>query len=372
MSQLKICHITTVHNEGDIRIFHKMCVSLAADSGNQVFLIVPNATSRIEQGVEILSFLSDTENRKVRIKKAGQKALEIAKTLKADIYHLHDPELLTIALKLKKYTRAKVIFDSHEDVPKQLLDKIWIPSYQRNLLSKIYKRYERHVCARIDGVISVTPIICDRFRKIQKNVELIANYPDLSELTFPDKKSGFSKTICYLGGIFKTRGIIELVQALEETDINLLLAGTFESEELKHQVMSLPGWKNVTYFGQVDRKEIKIILHKSEIGIVTLHPTKSYLESYPIKLFEYMAAGIAILASDFPFWRTLTDPAQCANYVDPTNANEIRAVLIEMLDNAEETRQKGSNGKLAVHSFYNWKSEYEKLQSFYRKLIDNQ
>jgi glycosyltransferase involved in cell wall biosynthesis len=175
-----------------------------------------------------------------------------------------------------------------------------------------------------------------------------------------------------LGGIFKTRGIIELVQALEETDINLLLAGTFESEELKHQVMSLSGWKNVTYFGQVDRKEIKIILHKSEIGIVTLHPTKSYLESYPIKLFEYMAAGIAILASDFPFWRTLTDPAQCANYVDPTNANEIRAVLIEMLDNAEETRQKGSNGKLAVHSFYNWKSEYEKLQSFYRKLIDNQ
>jgi glycosyltransferase involved in cell wall biosynthesis len=371
MKRLKICHITTVHNEGDIRIFHKMCVSLAANPLNQVYLIVPNATPRNEHGVEILSFISDTGNRKERIKKAGQKALEIAKEINADIYHLHDPELLTIARKLKKQTGSKVVFDSHEDVPKQLLDKIWIPTYQRKLLSWIYERYERYVCSRIDGVISVTPIICNRFQKVQKNVALIANYPDLEELTFSDKKNDFSRTICYVGGIFKTRGIIELVQALENTNIQLLLAGTFESEELEQHVKALSGWKNVTFYGQVGRSEIKKILEKSEIGIVTLHPTKSYLESYPIKLFEYMAAGIAILASDFPFWRTLTDPVHCANYVDPTNASEIRAVLIEMLDNAEVTRQKGSNGKLAVQTYYNWKSEYEKLQLFYRRLIDN-
>jgi len=101
MKRLKICHITTVHSEGDIRIFHKMCVSLAANPLNQVYLIVPNATPRNEHGVEILSFISDTENRKERIKKAGQTALDIAKELNADIYHLHDPELLTIARKLK-------------------------------------------------------------------------------------------------------------------------------------------------------------------------------------------------------------------------------------------------------------------------------
>ena len=209
MKKLKICHITTVHNENDIRIFHKMCVGLASNPSNQVYFIVPNAEPRNEQGVEILSFVSDTENRKERIKKAGQKALELAKEIKADIYHLHDPELLTIARKLKKHTGAKVVFDSHEDVPKQLLDKIWIPAYQRKLFSWMYEKYERYVCSQIDGVISVTPIICKRFQKFQRNVALIANYPDLDELTFSDKKNDFSRTIYYVGGIFKTRGIIE-------------------------------------------------------------------------------------------------------------------------------------------------------------------
>lgn len=370
MKRLKICHITTVHNENDVRIFHKMCLSLASDPLIQVYFIVPNAVTRNEQGVEILSFVSDTENRKERIKNAGQKALEMAKEINADIYHLHDPELLTIARRLKKQTGAKVVFDSHEDVPKQLLDKIWIPGYQRKLLSWVYRQYERFVCSKIDGIISVTPPICTRFKKCNPHVELIANYPDLKELTFSEKKGHFSKTICYVGGIFRTRGILELVEAIEKTDIELLLAGTFESEPLMKEVMAMPGWSNVSFYGQVDRNEIKNILERSEIGVVTLHPTKSYLESYPIKLFEYMAAGIAILASDFPIWRTITDPAKCAQYVDPKNAQEIQKTLLQMLDNPIDTRQKGLNGKLFIQNKYNWEKEFKKLQAFYRKLID--
>ena len=85
-----------------------------------------------------------------------------------------------------------------------------------------------------------------------------------------------------------------------------------------------------------------------------------------------MAAGIALLASDFPLWRTITDPAECAYYVDPKNSVEIQKLLIQMLDNPAETRQMGLNGKLAVQTNFNWKGEFDKLQEFYRKLIENQ
>jgi glycosyltransferase involved in cell wall biosynthesis len=367
---MKICHITTVHPDGDVRIFHKMCVSLATSNDFQVSCIVPNCETRVESGVNIISFSLDAQNRSSRIRLASKKALGLAIKQDADIYHLHDPELLTIALKLKKKTGARVIFDSHEDVPKQLMDKIWIPSYQRVLISKLYAIYERFVCSRLDGVISVTPLICNRFRKFQPNVEMIANYPDLLELNILEKNR-FSRTICYVGGIFRTRGIIELVNAIDKIEVRLLLAGTFESDELKETVMNLPGWENVQFFGQVSRTEIASILNQSEIGIVTLHPTQSYVEAYPIKMFEYMASGTAVLASDFPLWREIIFQSNCGKCVDPMDVSAIRASLIEMLENSTVTRNQGKNGLLAAKNIYNWEKEFIKLKAFYSGLAQH-
>ncbi len=370
MRKIHICHITTVHKDGDVRIFHKMCCSLAKDSSFEVSCIVPNVENRTVENVRILSFNAEIENRRKRISAAGNKALSAALKLKADIYHLHDPELLRIALKLKKKTNSVVVFDSHEDVPQQILDKFWIPSYQRRLISWAYSQYQRFVCARIDGVISVTPIICQKFRTYQKNVELVANFPDLSELE-DYEKSSFSRTICYVGGIFKTRGIIELIKAIENIDVRLLLAGTFESDELEAEVRSLPGWKKVDFFGQVGRTEIVKILKKSEIGIVTLHPTSSYVESYPIKMFEYMAMKNAVLASDFPIWRSIVEGADCGELVNPLEVEEIIGKLKDMLDNPDKTRAQGANGEVVARQTYQWSREYEKLKAFYLRLINH-
>jgi glycosyltransferase involved in cell wall biosynthesis len=367
MRKIHICHITTVHKDGDVRIFHKMCCSLAKDASFEVSCIVPNVENRTVENVRIVSFETEIENRRKRISEAGKKALSMALKLKADIYHLHDPELLRIALKLKKKTNSVVVFDSHEDVPQQILDKYWIPCYQRRLISWAFSKYQRFVCARIDGVISVTPIICQKFMTYQKNVELVANFPDISELE-DYEKSSFSRTICYVGGIFKTRGIIELVKAIEHIEVTLLLAGTFESEELETTVRSLPGWRKVEFYGQVGRNEIIKILKKSEIGIVTLHPTSSYVEAYPIKMFEYMAMKNAVLASDFPIWRSIVQGANCGELVDPLEVKEIAGKLKEMLDNPDKTRNMGANGAIAARDTYQWSREYEKLKAFYLRL----
>ena len=365
----KICHITTVHPSTDVRIFHKMCISLAKKSEFEVHLVVPNTESKLQNDVRIHSFESKFKNRRKRIKSAGKKALEIASKLNASIYHLHDPELLFIALKLKKTTGAKIIFDSHEDVPKQILDKIWIQPIQRKLISWLYAKYERRICSKLDGIISVTPIICKRFKSFNNNVELIANYPDKSEFSGIPKRLDFRKEIAYVGGIFKKRGIIELIQAIENIDVQLHLAGSFESDSLKEEVSTMQGWQKVNYLGTVGRNEIKEILSKSEIGIVTLHPTRSYFESYPIKLFEYMATSNAILLSDFPLWRNLIEEYDCCEFVDPLNVEEISNKLNKMLNNEDRTRKMGSNGFRAIQEKYNWQEEFEKLFKFYMNLL---
>ena len=367
--KIKICHITTVHPANDIRIFHKMCVSLAKSNDFDVHLVVPNSASMVQDDVQLHSFDAHFSSRRKRIRFAGKKALEIATTLKADIYHLHDPELLFIAKKLKKGTKARVIFDSHEDVPKQILDKIWIQPMQRKFIAWLYSKYEKRICSKLDGIISVTPLICNRFKSYHNNVEMIANFPDKNEFEDLPKSKDFHREIAYVGGIFKKRGITELMNAIEKIDVKLHLAGAFESDSLREEVVFMKGWEKTQYHGVVGRKEIKEILQRSEIGIVTLHPTRSYLESYPIKLFEYMATSNAILASDFPLWRDLVEEYDCCQFVDPLDPDEIGHKINYMLDNPQMTRNMGKAGSNAISEQFNWGKELDKLMSFYKNMI---
>lgn len=362
-----VCHVTSAHPEGDIRVFHKMCVSMA-DEFNLI-LIVPNAKNRREKNVEIIGFNASFKSRIDRIKNAPKQILKLALSISADIYQLHDPELLRIAKQLKKESGAKVIFDSHEDVPKQISNKRWIPRFIRPLVVRMYTKYEENICREIDGVISVTPIICNRFRGINKNTELIANYPNIDSFTKPKEIEKAKNAICYIGGLSENRGILELVKALEYCDAELHLAGKFETQELEEKTKSLNGWKKVHYYGQVSRQKITEILALSHLGTVTLHPTPSYVEAYPIKLFEYMSAEIAVLASDFPLYRALIEKYDCGCFVDPLDIHKTALSIQTMLDQKEQTRRQGQNGYKAVVTEYNWGKEKKKLISFYNKTL---
>ena len=108
--------------------------------------------SRIENNVEIIGFESSFKSRFDRIKNAPKQIMKLALSVSADIYQLHDPELLRIAPLLKQKSGAKVIFDSHEDVPKQISNKPWIPSILRPIVSRIYSIYEKNTCKKIDGL----------------------------------------------------------------------------------------------------------------------------------------------------------------------------------------------------------------------------
>jgi glycosyltransferase involved in cell wall biosynthesis len=367
---IKVCHITSVHSWDDSRIFHKECCSVAA-AGYDTILLVANGIDGVVNGVKIVNVPIENKGRIQRIAFAGKQMLEKAIELKADIYHLHDPELLRIAVKLKKRTGAKVVFDAHEDLPKQIMDKGWIPSLLRSSISNLAHRFEMNVTAKLDGVVSVTESICNRFKTANKNVALVANYPRLDEISLLSADKVVKKTentICYVGALFPTRGIKELVIAVGKTNATLLLAGKFSEKEFEEEVKSLESWKQVEFLGYLDREGIVEVLQKATIGMVTLHPTKSYKESLPIKLFEYMLAKLPIISSNFEFWKPLVEGNNCGLMVDPLNTDEIAEKINYLLDNPDLCEEFGENGYQAVISNYSWESQAKNLIHLYESI----
>lgn len=104
------------------------------------------------------------------------------------------------------------------------------------------------------------------------------------------------------------------------------------------------------------------------MGLVTLAPIPNYIESYPTKLFEYMAAGVPVVASDFPLWRSIVDGAGCGLLVDPADPQQIADAIDWLIDHPEEAARMGENGRRAAHDTYNWQGEASKLRALYAKL----
>jgi len=364
----KICHLTSVHPRYDIRIFLKECCSLAK-AGYSVSLIVADGKGdKVKDSINIYD-VGASNGRINRMTKTIYLVFRKAKELNADIYHFHDPELIPIGLRLKRLGK-KVIYDVHEDVPRQTLYKTYIAKPIRYLVAKFIELVENYAGKRFHAIVTATPYIRDRFLKINPNTVDVNNFPILDELYVATDWDVRDNGIVYVGGISKERGIVELIKSLEYTDTTLHLAGDFESEGLYDYVSSMDGWKKVKYYGYVDRTRVKEILNRVKIGIVTLNPIINYLDAFPVKLFEYMSASLPVIASNFPLWREIIEGNGCGICVDPLKPEEIAQAIEWLIKHPVEAKKMGENGRKAVLEKYNWENESEKLLKVYEELYE--
>ncbi len=370
MKQTKITHLTSAHPRYDTRIFIKMCSSLAKNSEYDVSLVVADGFGdETKNSVNIIDVGAKSGGRISRMTSTVKKVYQKAKELKSNIYHLHDPELIPIGLKLKKFG-AKVIFDAHEDLPKQLLGKPYLNAISKRFLSKSAELYEKYSLKKFDFIITATPYIRDKFLKINKNSCDINNFPIIEELSNTTPWNQKNDEVCYIGGIAKIRGIKEIVKAMELTDIaRVNLGGKFSEKDVELEVKSYKGWDKVNELGFLNRDEVVTILSLSKAGLVTLHPIINYIDALPVKMFEYMAAGIPVISSDIKLWKDIVDDAKCGICVNPLNPKEIADAIEYIISNPQEAELMGKNGKNAIIEKYNWQIEEKKLYKVYESLV---
>lgn len=368
-ARVRVVHLTSAHPRDDIRVFLKECRSLAG-RGHEVMLVVADGRGdELRDGVTIVDVGGST-GRLGRMLKVTSRVYRKARELEADIYHLHDPELLPIGLKLKRWGK-KVVFDAHEDVPKQILGKHYLHPWVRRILSSAFARFERYACARFDGVVTATPYIRDKFLPINPRSVDVNNFPMIGELESVVPWSDKADEVCYVGSIAQIRGIKELVRAMESTRTPALLnlVGGFAEAKIEAEVRSYAGWGKVNAIGVQGRLGVRDVLGRSVAGVVTLHPVSNYLDSLPIKMFEYMSAGIPVIASDFELWKSIVEESRCGLCVDPLDPAAIASAVDFFVSNRIEAEAMGRNGRMAVLSRYNWAHEEGKLIEFYDQLL---
>ncbi len=362
----KVCHLTSAHTRYDIRIFQKECISLC-DAGYDVSLVVADGLGyEVKEGIKIY----DVGKKNGRIKRFTQTTKNVynkAIQINSDIYHFHDPELMFWGNKLLKKGK-KVIYDIHEDLPSQIFSKKYLNKFVRGVLSWGIKIIENNYAKRYTKLIVVTSKIKERFLKLNPQTYIINNYPITKELQTNTRYEDKFNEICYIGNITEKRGIHEIIESLKYSKILLNLAGNFYNHELQAKVEQLPGWEKVKFHGFVDRLEARSLLARSKVGLVLFKPERNHIYAQPNKLFEYMSAGIPVLASNFTLWKKLIEENNCGICVDPLKPRDIAEAINFLIANEEKAKLMGENGKKAIKNKYNWENEKEKLLTIYARL----
>lgn len=381
MEKKRICHITNEHPRYDTRIFLKMCRTLAESGYEVTLLCADDLPEEKVSGVHLIPAARKPVSRRERATKTVKALYKKALEIDADVYQLHDPELIPLCRKLKK-KGYRVIFDSHEDFPAQIMDKSWIPRWVRQIVSIAYTYLEKQVAKKLDYVFSVTEPITERFAGYGVKTETIHNYPLLTEFRFLEiVKTEYSdkgkkdqegrKTppvLCFTGNISITRGMRQMFKVMETVDAQLVLAGKiFVNEDAEFEQL-LSKHLNVEFRGPYTREEMIEIYRESDAALLLFLPIQNHLQSLPNKLFEYMAGGLPVIASNIDFWKPIFEKHQCGIQVDPTDSKSVTDAVTYILSNPREARHMGEKGRRAVEEEYNWERESRKLLAVYQHL----
>jgi glycosyltransferase involved in cell wall biosynthesis len=368
----RVCQVTTASRPFDTRVFSRECRTLA-QRGYDVVLIIEHDQPETVHGVRIVP-LRHAANRPVRVFLRTWTALRLALREKADIYHVHDPELILVGMLLRVLTRRPVIYGVREDYPRLAHYKNYLPRWVRPVIGFAVRALEQTASHALDAVVAVTLDIASNFARHRRTI-LVRNYPVLPEqpLRPPTAKPpGQPFTMIYVGELTAIRGVFEMVEAIERLSARiptrLLLAGTFEDPELE-AALRKRGAKHTEFLGYVDIRDNPDLLRRADVGLVCLHPKRHHVTSLPLKIFDYMMAGLPVIASDFPLWREIVVGSGAGLCVDPLKPDAIAEAAFRLSANADERLAMGRRGQLAVCQRFNWQQESQRLLELYGTLL---
>lgn len=367
-----IAHVTTVHPRDDSRIRFKMVASLSARYVGDVVMLVQDGRGHEadERGFDIID-TGPSLPRMKRILLGGWRMARALKRVNPRIIHFHDPELIPLMLALKIFG-YRIIYDIHEDYVGAVSQNFRLSRFSRWLLPYIVGVVEQLSSRVFDHLVAATPHLASRFSDC--NVSVVRNLPILKEFT-PDDYPPMNERACtftYIGTITENRnifGMLDAAGALAERGIAFTLAGEFTVSSDERLARAHAAWNAINFEGWVTREDVSRILGETRVGLVIIKPIEHEMVGLPIKLFEYMSAGLPVIASNFPLWQEMIRGFGCGLTVNPEDPEEIAEAISYLISHPNQAAEMGWAGRKAIERELNWGVESSVLFSVYERLL---
>lgn len=368
----KVCHITIAHNRNDVRILQRECFTLQDTGYDVTFLVNDDKPDEVINGVKIISVHSPLGS-KIKRLKAIRALANKAVIIDADIYHLHEPDLLFFSDRLRKHGK-KVIFDSHEAYSLEFRVRGIKSEKIQRYARKLYRSFEKRKCRKLDATI--IPGSCrigndlqwTPFKGINDKTVFIANYPKKISFNYYTEKKDFK--VCYAGILSYERGITNLIHACYKAGVPLILAGKFSTKDYERQVINDPAYSIADYRGLCEREEVYKIYQESSLGAAVLldYGQNAKLNVLPTKVYEYFQCKLPVLFNSYPYAEELNEKYQFGISVDPNSVEQMAAVITKFKEAPELCQRMGENGYSLYKDKFTWEKEAQKLADLYAEL----
>lgn len=361
----RVVHVSSVHPSTDNRIHYRECASLSAAGYDVTLIAVKSAIAGPPSDVRVLTV--PRRSRLARMVLSSAQAIGMAIRTRATVVHLHDPELIPY-IPMLRLLRRTVVYDAHEDLPIQIRTKSYLSARRAKVVSWFAAGLMQLVRTTSLGV-AATETIAGHLPA--SRVIVVHNYPPLRDSESTAAEIDINERAAaavYVGGIASRRGAETMIGAFGEPGApdgwRLNLAGSM-SDALHRSLKALPGWKHVDFRGQVGPEQARDIILSSRVGLVLFADTEAHRDALPTKMFEYFAAGVPVIASDFPLWRTIVAEHECGVLVDPASPTGLADALARYAREPELLSAHSRNARRLAVERLNWQTEGARLVDAY-------
>lgn len=373
----RIAILSSVHSALDNRVFYREARTLAR-AGYDVTLIAVHDRDEEKDGIHIRALPRVPRSRRPLLWRA---VIRLALETNADLFHIHDPELLLITSVLRRKTGRPTVYDIHEANADFIAVKDYLPGIVRYPLAGIFRQLEPWLVRGESGLIFADDAIAADFAGFTGPRATLFNYPGdelIQRGRLVERAELPAPIILYLGGMERNRGAALMIEAFAEVyarlpAARLLVVGHFMPPELEEEVRKNAADRGIGHaveiIGRVPFERIGEYLSRAAVGWVTWQPVAKNRKNIPTKLFEYMAFGMPVVSSDLPSTRPFVRPGTNGFLVEAADPAAHATALLQILSDPRSAVAMGRAGQQQVAEHFNWRAMEPRLLSFYETVL---